>query len=73
MSTVMTDRIEKQVLLRAPRAGVWRALTHAAESGTSFGAKLEGPFAEGTTEAFRMNEGGWTGQARNIERHVAQA
>jgi uncharacterized protein YndB with AHSA1/START domain len=24
-------------------------------------------------EAFRMNEGGWTEQVRNIERHVAQA
>ena len=28
-----TDRIEEQVLLRAPRARVWRALTNADEFG----------------------------------------
>ena len=43
--TANTDRIEKQVLLRAPRARVWRALTNAAEFGTWFGARLEGEFA----------------------------
>lgn len=152
MTTVVTDRIEKQVELRAPRARVWRALTNAEEFGTWFGVKLLSPFAEGATvrgqithpqythvtmevqverieperyfayrwhpyavdaktdysrepttlveftledrgdstaltivesgfdriplarraEAFRMNEGGWTEQARNIERYVAQ-
>src|SRR5262245_5622034 len=40
MST--TDRIEKQVLLRAPRARVWRALTDAQEFGSWFGVKFEG-------------------------------
>jgi uncharacterized protein YndB with AHSA1/START domain len=145
-----TDRIEKRVTLRAPRARVWRALTNAEEFGAWFGAKLEGAFAEGATmrgritikgyehvqmemlieriqperlfsyrwhpyaidakvdysaepttlvefrlddaeggtlltivesgfdrlpasrraEAFRMNESGWTGQAKNIERYV---
>jgi uncharacterized protein YndB with AHSA1/START domain len=146
-----TDRIEKQVVLRAPRARVWRALTDTAEFGAWFGARLQGEFtprshvrgrittpgyehvtmeieierveperllsfrwhpyavdpkvdyaaepttlvefrleeAEGGTrltivesgfdripagrraEAFRMNEGGWTQQVQNIERHVA--
>lgn len=145
-----TDRIEKRVTLRAPRARVWRALTSASEFGAWFGAKFEGTFAEGTTargritikgyehvmleilieriqlerlfsyrwhpyavdpkvdysaepttlvefhledaeggtlltivesgfdrlpasrraEAFRMNDAGWTGQAKNIERYV---
>ena len=145
-----TDRIEKQVLLRAPRARVWRALTDPAEFGAWFGVRLQGEFvpgaqvrgqitipgyehvkfemviervetekllayrwhpyavdpkvdysAEPTTlvefrldgakegtrltvvesgfdklpagrrsEAFRMNEGGWTQQVKNIERHV---
>ena len=152
MSTVMTDRIEKQVVLRAPRARVWRALTNAAEFGEWFGVKLTSPFAQGAAargqitypgyehltlemiveriepehyfayrwhphavdpkadysqepttlvefrleetpggtlltitesgfdriplarraEAFRSNDGGWTQQAANIERHVAQ-
>ena len=147
-----TDRIEKTVVLRAPRARVWRAISTAAEFGAWFGVALEGPFAEGTTahgrittagyehltmdmqivrieperyfafrwhpyavdtavdyaaqpttlveftiddssgstvltivesgfdrlpperrdEAYRSNEGGWTIQATNIERHVAQ-
>jgi uncharacterized protein YndB with AHSA1/START domain len=37
-----TDRIEKKVVLRAPRSRVWRAITNAAEFGTWFGVKLEG-------------------------------
>lgn len=145
-----TDRIEKKVVLRAPRARVWRALTDPAEFGAWFGVRIEGEFmpkarvtgritipgyehvllemsieriepervftyrwhpyavdpkvdyssepttlvefqleevAEGTrltvvesgfdklpvarrAEAFRMNDGGWTQQIRNIERHV---
>ena len=43
----ITDRIEKHVLLRAPRARVWKALTDAGEFGTWFGVKFEGPFALG--------------------------
>lgn len=153
MATVSTDRIEKHVVLRAPRARVWRALTEPAEFGSWFGVKLQGRFAEGTTihgqithpgyehvtmemhveriapehyfayrwhpyavdpkvdyssepttlvefrltdaadgtaltivesgfdqvplarraEAFRMNEGGWTAQMRNIEGYVTRA
>jgi uncharacterized protein YndB with AHSA1/START domain len=145
-----TDRIEKTVVLRAPRSRVWRAITNAEEFGSWFGVKLEGGFSpgarvtgritipgyehvvmdvtverveperlfsyrwhpyaiepgvdysgepttlvefrleevtEGTrltvtesgfdripaarrAEAFRMNDQGWTGQLKNIERHV---
>jgi len=152
MTMTSTDRIEKTVTLRAPRARVWRALTSADEFGTWFRVKLDGAFSEGTTirgkithpgyehvtmemqidrieperyfsyrwhpyavdpnvdysaepatlveftleeagggtvlrivesgfdripvarraEAFRMNENGWTGQIKNIERHVSQ-
>ena len=43
-----TDRIEKQILLRAPRSRVWRALTDTTEFGTWFGANLTGGFAPGT-------------------------
>src|SRR5215510_7425614 len=41
------DRIEKQILLRAPKSRVWRALTDAGEFGTWFRVKLEGRFAVG--------------------------
>ena len=148
-----TDRIEKRVLLKAPRSRVWRALTDASEFNSWFGVRLTSPFAEGATvrgqithpqyshvtmevfvdrieperyfsyrwhpyavdakkdyspepttlveftleeveegtaltivesgfdrlpltrraEAYRMNEGGWTSQARNIERYVTTA
>jgi uncharacterized protein YndB with AHSA1/START domain len=47
MSTVTTDRIEKQVVLRAPHTRVWRALTDAEEFGRWFGVKFAGPFAPG--------------------------
>ena len=45
MST--TDRIEKQVLLRAPQDRVWRAITDSQEFGTWFRAKVDGPFVAG--------------------------
>ncbi|NWJ41774.1 MAG: SRPBCC family protein [Geothrix sp.] len=47
MSTLTTDRIEKQILLRAPQSRVWRALTDAGEFGTWFRVKLDGPFVPG--------------------------
>ena len=42
-----TDRIEKQILLRAPLARVWRAISDSTEFGTWFGVKFDGPFAPG--------------------------
>src|SRR2546428_13665535 len=42
-----TDRIEKEIVLRAPRSRVWRALANAEEFGSWFGMKLEGTFAPG--------------------------
>ena len=148
-----TDRIEKKVVLRAPRSRVWRAIADAQEFGTWFLVKLDGTFVEGTAirgkithpgyehltlelqieriqpewyfayrwhpyaidpaadysgepttlvefrledaeggtlltivesgfdqipagrreKAFRMNDGGWTQQTQNIERHVSHA
>jgi uncharacterized protein YndB with AHSA1/START domain len=44
-----TDRIEKELMLRAPRARVWRALTDAGEFGTWFGLKTDGPFKAGSS------------------------
>jgi len=42
-----TDRIEKKVLLRAPRSRVWHALSDATEFGRWFGVKLTTDFAPG--------------------------
>ncbi len=146
-----TDRIEKKIVLRAPRSRVWRAIADAKEFGTWFGVVLENPFVAGArvrgkitvpgyehvtmeitierieperlftyrwhpyaiepdvdysseqttlvefrldevpggtaltvtesgfdqipaarrAEAFRMNDQGWAGQLKNIERHVS--
>jgi uncharacterized protein YndB with AHSA1/START domain len=43
--TSTTDRIEKQVLLRAPLERVWRAISDAKEFGNWFGMEFEGEFA----------------------------
>ncbi len=42
-----TDRIEKQIELRAPRARVWRALTDYEEFNRWFGVNLDSPFVAG--------------------------
>lgn len=42
-----TDRIEKEILLRAPRSRVWRALTETREFAEWFGFKAEGEFRVG--------------------------
>jgi uncharacterized protein YndB with AHSA1/START domain len=41
------DRIVKQVMIRAPRSRVWKAVADAKEFGTWFGVKLDGPFVAG--------------------------
>jgi uncharacterized protein YndB with AHSA1/START domain len=45
--SIPTDRIEKSVLLRAPLARVWRAISDAEEFGSWFGLRLEGRFQAG--------------------------
>ncbi|HYT65399.1 MAG TPA: SRPBCC family protein [Vicinamibacterales bacterium] len=153
MTTTITDRIEKTVVVGAPRSRVWRAIADSEQFGKWFRVKLTSPFVEGakvrgqithpgyehvtmevlverieperyfsyrwhpyaiepgvdyshepTTlveftledapggtrltivesgfdripagrrrdEAFRMNDSGWAGQIKNIERHVSQ-
>jgi uncharacterized protein YndB with AHSA1/START domain len=37
-----TDRIERTILIKAPRTRVWRALSNAEEFGNWFGVSLEG-------------------------------
>ena len=42
-----TDRIEKEVVLRAPLERVWRAISDAEEFGRWFGVRFDGPFVPG--------------------------
>jgi uncharacterized protein YndB with AHSA1/START domain len=46
-TTTVTDRIEKQIVLRAPRSKVWRALTTPEQFSAWFGANVAGPFTPG--------------------------
>jgi len=46
-SSSSTDRIEKTVVLRAPRSKVWQALTNSSQFGEWFGAKVDEPFTPG--------------------------
>jgi uncharacterized protein YndB with AHSA1/START domain len=43
------DRIEKEVLLRAPLERVWRAISDADEFGRWFGVRFDSPFVAGTS------------------------
>jgi uncharacterized protein YndB with AHSA1/START domain len=54
-----TDRIEKQVMLRAPRSRVWRAISNAEEFGAWFAVKLEGTFVEGATISGKITHPGY--------------
>jgi uncharacterized protein YndB with AHSA1/START domain len=44
-----TDRIEKEVVLRAPLERVWRAISDVDEFGQWFGVRFDGPFVAGTS------------------------
>ena len=49
-----TDRIEKSVILKAPRSQVWRAIARSDEFGAWFGARLEGAFVPGARISGRI-------------------
>jgi uncharacterized protein YndB with AHSA1/START domain len=53
------DRIEKKIILRAPRSRVWRAITEAEEFGAWFGVKLDGSFAPGARVRGRITTPGY--------------
>ena len=55
-----TDRIERSVLIHAPRARVWRALSNAEEFGSWFGVDLKGQtFAPGGGTRLTVVESGF--------------
>ncbi len=55
----MTDRIEKEIELKAPVSRVWRALTDHREFGTWFRARFEGPFVAGEVAQGRITHPGY--------------
>ena len=59
MSTTTTDRIEKEILLRAPRSRVWRALTDSKEFGAWFQVALTEPFRPGARVKGRITYPGY--------------
>jgi uncharacterized protein YndB with AHSA1/START domain len=55
-----TDRIEKEIIVRAPRARVWRALTDGREFGMWFGVALEkATFAPGARVTGKITHPGY--------------
>jgi uncharacterized protein YndB with AHSA1/START domain len=54
MEPAVPDRIEKKILLRAPRPRVWRAITEAEQFGAWFGVDLDSAFVEGARVTGRI-------------------
>jgi uncharacterized protein YndB with AHSA1/START domain len=61
-----TDRIEKSIVLRAPRERVWRAIATPEEFGAWFGVKFEGAFALGARVPGRITIRGYEGMPMEI-------
>jgi uncharacterized protein YndB with AHSA1/START domain len=55
----MTDRIVKQVELKAPVSRVWRALSDHNEFGQWFRVRLDGPFRQGAVSTGKMTYPGY--------------
>jgi uncharacterized protein YndB with AHSA1/START domain len=52
--TDSTDRIQKKIVLRAPRERVWRALSDSTQFGSWFGVRFNGPFVPNTRVTGRI-------------------
>jgi uncharacterized protein YndB with AHSA1/START domain len=62
------DRIEKTIVIRAPRARVWRAISNAAEFGSWFGVDFTGAsFTPGATVQGRLRYPGYEHLTLEIE------
>ena len=59
MTASDTDRIEKEIVLRAPPSRVWRALTDAKEFGLWFGVEMKDTFGPGATAQGRITHPGY--------------
>ncbi len=65
-----TDRIEKKVLLRAPRERVWRAISDAAQFGNWFGVEFDGPFVAGATMIGKIVPTAVDPEVAKIQKHT---
>ncbi len=54
-----TDRIEKHLVIRAPRSRVWRAIADAKQFAAWFQLQLDGPFVEGGTTRGHVTKAGY--------------
>jgi uncharacterized protein YndB with AHSA1/START domain len=68
----MSDRVEKQIELRAPIERVWRALTDPKEFGTWFRVALDGPFVAGQVSTGHITYAGyehlkWEARVKRME------
>ena len=63
----MSDRIEKQIMIEAPLARVWRALTDHKEFGAWFRVKLDGPFVVGQPSRGHVTYPGYEHVAWNAQ------
>lgn len=59
MVETSTDRIEKEIVVQAPRAKVWRALTDFKEFGKWFQAEMKDPFVAGAPSKGRITHPGY--------------
>lgn len=67
MDTTTTDRIEKEIVVKAPRSRVWRAISDAAEFGAWFRVDLRGvTFRAGEPAVGKMTYPGHEGQPFEI-------
>jgi uncharacterized protein YndB with AHSA1/START domain len=55
----MSDRIEKEIEIKAPVSRVWKALTDHKEFGTWFRVKLQGPLVSGETTRGNITHPGY--------------
>jgi uncharacterized protein YndB with AHSA1/START domain len=66
--TQIPDRIEKEIVVRAPRARVWRAISDKTEFGTWFRVKFPaGTFAPGEKVAGQITHPGYEHMTMDIE------
>jgi uncharacterized protein YndB with AHSA1/START domain len=59
MVETSTDRIEKEIVVQAPRTKVWRALTDFREFGKWFQAEMKDPFVAGVPSRGRITHPGY--------------
>ena len=61
------DRIEKTIVLRAPRARVWRALASHEEFGKWFGVIMDKPFTPGATVNGKILDPEWADKPLELD------